>query len=416
MPILDSEMKAVAPFHHESRLEALYRYGILDTPVEADFDELTALASQICEAPISTITFVDRERQWFKSEVGQSAGQTPIEWSICAHAIEEPDFCLIPDTREDSRFAANPLVHSEPGLRFYAGAVLRCPEGHALGTLCVMDHRPRKLAEFQLNSLRLMARNVEQLLEIRRQAEAHRQISIRLESELELRKNILGMVSHDLRTPLSSIHLVTHLAEKEIRSGEPGADEMLDELVEILKEAVSDMTRLVGDLADFSMSEQGRLPMRFAECDAVEVLASVERRFRLAAVEAGITLHTEDASGDRGHVHGDAQRLSQALGNLVFNALKFTPSGGEIFLRLSCTEAGVEFSVRDTGKGMPTADLERIFERYWTAGDKKSGRGLGLEITQGIISAHKGSIVVESEEGTGTVFTITLPATIQRGG
>jgi hypothetical protein len=160
-------MKASSHPRQEARLAALRGYNILDTPREADFDEIVALASQICEAPISVVNLVDAERQWFKAEVGLGVRETPIETSICAHAILEEAFVEIPDTLQDQRMRGNALCDGEPGLRFYAGAQLQTPDGLPLGTLCVLDYKPRTLTPLQRNAIIVLGRQVMAQLDLR---------------------------------------------------------------------------------------------------------------------------------------------------------------------------------------------------------------------------------------------------------
>jgi GAF domain-containing protein len=160
-----------APLYHDeaARLAVLREYRVLDSLPEADFDDITFLASYICGAPVALVSLVDESRQWFKAKVGTDLDQTPRDVAFCAHAILEPDdLFVVPDAHEDPRFATNPLVRDEPHIRFYAGAPLISPEGMPLGTLCVFDRTPRHLSPEQARALGALAREVVVHLELRR--------------------------------------------------------------------------------------------------------------------------------------------------------------------------------------------------------------------------------------------------------
>ena len=159
---------APLPPDEPARLEALRRYHVLDTPPEQCFDDLTKLAAYICKTPIALVTLVDAERQWFKARVGIDICETQRNISFCAHAILGREPLVIPDARQDQRFASNPLVSGPPNLRFYAGAPLITREGHALGTLCVADPEPHELSRGQREALQSLARQAAAQLELRR--------------------------------------------------------------------------------------------------------------------------------------------------------------------------------------------------------------------------------------------------------
>jgi len=153
-------MKASLPANETARLECLRRYRILDTAPEAVFDDLAALAAHVCGAPIALISLIDGERQWFKSAVGLSAREASREFAFCSHSILQQDLLVIPDALKDRRFANNPFVTSDPCIRFYAGAPLVTTDGHALGTLCVIDIVPRELGAEARKALRILSHQV----------------------------------------------------------------------------------------------------------------------------------------------------------------------------------------------------------------------------------------------------------------
>lgn len=151
-----------------ARVAALDRYAILDSEPEEAFDDLVTLAAHICQTPMAMLSLVDDHRQWFKSKVGVQVRETPKDISICAHAIQQKDLFIVPDTHEDARFRENPLVLGEPSIRFYAGAPLINDDGFALGTLCVVDREPRVLDNEQKEALEALSRLALRQMELRK--------------------------------------------------------------------------------------------------------------------------------------------------------------------------------------------------------------------------------------------------------
>ncbi|MDQ2687759.1 MAG: diguanylate cyclase [Armatimonadota bacterium] len=156
------------PDNESERLAALHALNILDTLPEEAFDDLTRLAAHICGVPMAAVSLIDDERQWFKSIIGVAVGETPRDIAFCAHTILQPDLLVVPDAAADPRFADNPLVTGDVGIRFYAGAPLVTDDGHALGSLCVIDRVPRRLSPEQTAALGALARQAAALLALRR--------------------------------------------------------------------------------------------------------------------------------------------------------------------------------------------------------------------------------------------------------
>ncbi len=183
------------PENEEARLKALRQIGILDTAPEEDFDSLVRLASVICETPISTVTLIDRERQWHKAMIGLTDTEAPRDIAFCAHTIMNSELMVVADTLSDPRFAENPLVTGDPSIRFYAGVPLEVEEGLRVGTLCVIDRSPRQLSPAQREALHLLAQQATKQIKARRQQQ-------------ELRSTIAqsNMVEQELRSNQGLFH------------------------------------------------------------------------------------------------------------------------------------------------------------------------------------------------------------------
>jgi diguanylate cyclase (GGDEF)-like protein len=205
--------RACPPPNEAERLATLRAYGILDTPPEPSFDAITRIAAHVCETPIALISFVEDHRQWFKSGTGLGVRETPLEMSVCAHAILQREPLVVPDTRLDPRFRDNPLVCGEPHMRFYAGAVLETEDGHALGTLCVLDVRPRTLSAEQTDILRALAGQVMALLQLYRQ----NHLQARMLAEIDAaRREMTLLASTDVLTGLVNRRAFSDRLNREI--------------------------------------------------------------------------------------------------------------------------------------------------------------------------------------------------------
>jgi len=405
-------MEASRHIAEDRRVEALHSYGILDTPREEEFDAIVKVVSAICGTPISVINLIDRERQWFKAEVGLGVRETPLPSSICAHAILQPDLFIVPDTLEDRRFADNPLVAGNPHLRFYAGALLETPDGLPLGTICVLDYKPRQLDESQKALLRLMAQQIMKLFELRRvnarERRARKRAEVRAETtstqlvdaarEASLREQFIAVLGHDLRNPLASIRAGAELLQK--GKGDAG------ETLRLMQGSVSRMSALIDDIMDFARGRLGSgIEIGRSDVQLAPVLRQVIDELRRIASARTIVAELRIDTP----VHCDAARIGQLLSNLLANALTHGSSETPIHVTAHRADGWFELSVSNSGPPIPAAALERLFQPFFRGETRASqqGLGLGLYIAFEIARAHGGTLTATSSPER-TTFTFRM--------
>ena len=212
---------APRPADEPKRLTALRRYGILDTPPEPTFDDLAKLASEICGTPMALVTFIDEDRQWFKARVNVHGTETSRDIAFCAYTVMGKDLLVVPDAREDGRFAHNPFVTGDPGIRFYAGAPLVTPDGSSVGSLCVADSKPRELTPHQAEALRALSRLVVAQMELKRRIAEERERAdhvIRVqERSLSAADQVIQKQERTLSVALSQLPVVLWTTDEELR-------------------------------------------------------------------------------------------------------------------------------------------------------------------------------------------------------
>ncbi|NOH58584.1 response regulator [Alteromonas sp. 07-89-2] len=397
-------MKAAPlPQNEDERLAELLSYDVLDTEAEQLFDDLTALASQICETPIALISLIDPNRQWFKSRVGLDAEETSRDIAFCSHAILQSDVFEIPNATLDPRFHDNPLVTGAPDIRFYAGAPLITPSGHAIGTLCAIDSKPRKLTETQKASLQTLSKSVVAHLELKRK-------NRELERTSQFKSDFLSYVSHEIRTPLNAINTFSQLLEGEAQKLNlpPSFTTPLSHV----SQSGERLLEIVNSVLDIKQIEAGKMRVMPRAVNTKDFFTHLFSLTKIRAEDSGIVFSTsiDDAVPDS--LFFDDTKFGQVALNLLSNAIKFTNHGKSVKAQVKYKSGKVIFNVIDQGIGMSDDDQKRLFTPFERMENARqiSGTGLGLNISKRLVELMDGSIKVSSKLNHGTRISVTLPA------
>ena len=401
---------STATLDEEARLAVLDSYGILDTPPERSFDDVVRLVSQLLSAPIAAVNLIARGRQWFKSEIGLGTREMPLDDSICRFALLEEQQMVVPDTREDPRFRCNPLVTRESGLRFYAGALLKTRDGVPLGTLCVLDDKPRPqgLSEQEQFVLATLAHQVMSQIELRR-AMAEQDTLIAALREADQRKDeFLAMLAHELRNPLAPIvSAATMLSNFNL---DPA---MVQRASEIVARQAGHMTSLIDDLLDVSRVTRGKVELELRELDFKDVIADATEQVR-PLIEKHRHRLVLDLPPARAIVVGDRKRLVQVMTNLLSNAAKYTLEGGRIEVQLTTQGEALAVEIRDDGIGMSPELIASAFDLFAQGARgldrSQGGLGIGLALVRSLLKLHGGTVEASSDgAGRGSTFRVGLP-------
>ena len=397
-------MKAAPlPQNEDERLAELLSYDVLDTEAEQLFDDLTALASQICETPIALISLIDPNRQWFKSRVGLDAEETSRDIAFCSHAILQSDVFEIPNATLDPRFHDNPLVTGAPDIRFYAGAPLITPSGHAIGTLCAIDSKPRKLTETQKASLQTLSKSVVAHLELKRK-------NRELERTSQFKSDFLSYVSHEIRTPLNAINTFSQLLEGEAQK--LNLPSSFTTPLSHVSQSGERLLEIVNSVLDIKQIEAGKMRVMPRAVNTKDFFTHLFSLTKIRAEDSGIVFSTsiDDAVPDS--LFFDDTKFGQVALNLLSNAIKFTNHGKSVKAQVKYKNGKVIFNVIDQGIGMSDDDQKRLFTPFERMENARqiSGTGLGLNISKRLVELMDGSIKVSSKLNHGTRISVTLPA------
>lgn len=388
--------ESIVPANEAERIKALKRYEILDTPPDGSFDRITSLASRLLNVPIAIVSLVDTDRIWFKSHHGLSVEQIDRDPGLCASAILSDEVYHISNAIEDPRSLTNPLVAGEFGLRFYAAAPLKSKDGFNLGTLCVIDQKPRSMTKDEEKTLEDLAAIVMDEIELRMASRK----AVRMQSE------IFDIAAHDMKNPIISI---SSLAEMIIRKDNK---ETINEMAALIKKSSDRMIGVIDGLLETALIDAGRIKLKLEAVNIAEIATEITTANQVLAKakDQGLTLRIESNP----FAKADREKIRDVFNNLVSNAIKFTEKGKSIVATVKESSGKAYFEVKDEGQGLTDNDKEKLFGKFTRLSARPTGgetsTGLGLSIVKMLVELQQGKIFADSEgKGQGSTFTIELP-------
>jgi hypothetical protein len=397
---------APLPNDEEKRLEALYRYNILDTLPEEEYDTITKIASEICDTPIALVSLIDPTRQWFKSHHGLGATETPREYAFCAHSILEPDeLFIIPDATKDERFHDNPLTTGEPHVLFYAGAPLNTKDGYSLGTLCVIDTKPREasLTEGQKKSLKALAKQVMSQLELRRRNSKLEQANKEITRLNEQLNHFAYRLTHDLKTPIRGINSLVDFIKQD--HYELFKNTEAQEWIDLISSRAVYMDSLIEEILAYTKATNSTI--QFEEFNFKAMLSTVLNNCDVAK-KIALDLKELDFN-----IYHSKIGFVQIFQNLLTNSKKFTDKE-QCKVQITCKKniGNYTFIYTDNGPGISEKYWDKVFIMFETLDDSSiKNTGIGLATIKSIINRFGGEIRLgkrnDGEEGV--CFTFTVP-------
>lgn len=396
------------PIDEEERLAELYKYEILDTNPEEDFDQLVELASAICEVPISLVSLIDRDRQWFKAKKGLDLDETSRDVAFCAHAILQDEVFIVENALDDIRFFDNPYVVND-GIRFYAGMPIKTRNGKNLGTLCVIDREPKTLSPSQKRALEILGRQVINLMDLRLTNNRQKELITLLDKQKEELKarnefnsRLIKLLAHDIKSPLTSIKGGLDL----ILDGHMAPEEAT-EIFKDLSGSIGSTLQMVDDTLRWGLlnmrKEIVRQPVYLH--DLVEEIKDLYKFLLKSKHILFINNIPQDYI-----IYSDPEAVEIILRNFIQNSIKYTENG-TIKVSANDDDCFHCISVTDTGRGMTPAQLKTInhqigqlFSTPGTHGEK--GTGFGLRMCLDLARAIGATIYATSEENKGTQFKL----------
>ncbi|EIF34922.1 signal transduction histidine kinase [Burkholderia sp. Ch1-1] len=418
-PLRRLQVSSGAAFYEreQRRLDTLESLHILNTTPEPAYDRIVRRASEFFEVPMCVISFAGQEEQWFKARLGLDIDEAPRTGSFCEATLERNGVLIVPDARLSPRFAEHPFVTGPPWIRFYAGVPLEVEDGQHVGTLCIMDVRPRVFDQSLVDALTDFAAMVVDELHLRlRTIALERELRKQKAAEAEAiasqkaRADFLAMVTHELRAPLNSIAGMVSLISQS------GGHVPAEIGVEALRDSTDHLVRMINEVLDLAKLEASGFTFARIPFDVRRELRCALSSVRLQAASKGLRITLDIDSQVPAYLMGDRTRVSQIVLNLLGNAVKFT-AHGEVNVRVRAEQFGsqrasVTIVVTDTGMGMRDQIAEALFSDFSQEASVKSqygGTGLGLSICRKLVYAMAGTITASARPGGGAVFTCVIP-------
>lgn len=387
------------------RLQTLKALNILDTESEQDFDELVSLASAICGTPISLVTLIDENRQWFKAKKGLMINETPREIAFCNHAIGSDELFVVSDAESDERFKNNPLVTDDPNIRFYAGMPLITKNGLRLGTLCVIDRVPRALTKDQEFALNVLSKQAMRLIEQRKTVD---ELALTLGSLKEAnaqKDKIFGIIAHDLRSPINGLNRLLSIYHED----EMEPDEIAPFLQKLTKQ-VAQTSVTLDNLLQWAASQINNAVPQISLVNLyVAAKAAIDNAsLQIADKELNIVCNIAENTT----ATADKHMVDMVIRNLLANAIKFSHKGGEVHINEEISQTHVKISIKDFGVGMSAEVIDKLLSNkhvttYGTSNEK--GTGLGLLLCREYLQKNNGKLIIESQVNVGSTLSFTLP-------
>jgi signal transduction histidine kinase len=395
----------------ELDVRAPWRDMLEEGVARGTLDDAVMIAASICGTPNAHVNIVDDDRQWSAAKVGKDLPAVPRDQTFCAHAIRESGPMVVPDAQLDPRFADNPLVTGEPGIRFYAGTPLLGPDGERVGVLCVVDWVPRELSAAQSAALVALGRQVSSYWALVQDARCGHDGFVSLAEAEQMRHEFVDLVSHHLRTPLTSIRTFLEL----LSDGTEIEPQLAGQLVDVVRNNSDRLLRLVDNLFVMAAATQVDLLVGHGDVDLTVLAHRAASSVHAVAIKKGIRIGVQ-APGPV-HVTGDPERLAHALEHLAFNAVRFTDRGGQVQLRVQRDPLPV-VEVSDTGIGIEPERQARLVDPLACLGTDTGDpvdNCIGLAAVNAVIYAHHGTLDLHSRLGRGTTFRLTLPVRAAAG-